>query len=307
MSPSAKAPRVLSCSPSRWRSFYPDRHGHRGCKSSPRLLQPTAKVDCLVFDNTGTKCELAVVVYAITHSCRADLHRRTVRLRRRDTASQRCRHPERRHPRPDLEPLDRRHRLRVGRVVRRQQGLPRWHVHDGGGTSHPRIAAVTPAPAPWCGVEGDGEHERRPCPRGRLRGPALRRWQLRSDRRVAIPRLAAVSQSTGAVDTAFVPNPNGTVRALALPDDGSKVYAGGGFSVIGGGARPGVRAEHRVGIGHLVRAERRRRRHLHGRGAHDDCSSAPPPTARGPTTLRTGRAAVPDPHRRRRPGHPRHG
>jgi hypothetical protein len=56
----------------------------------------------------------------------------------------------------------------------------------------------------------------------------------------AIARLGAASQSTGAVDTAFVPNPNGTVRALALPDDGSKVYAGGGFSVVGGKTRPGV-------------------------------------------------------------------
>jgi len=56
----------------------------------------------------------------------------------------------------------------------------------------------------------------------------------------AIARLGAASQSTGAVDTAFVPNPNGTVRALALPDDGGKVYAGGGFSTIGGKSRPGA-------------------------------------------------------------------
>ena len=55
-----------------------------------------------------------------------------------------------------------------------------------------------------------------------------------------IGRLGAVSQSTGAVDTAFVPNPGGTVRALALPDDGSKVYAGGSFTTIGGKARPGA-------------------------------------------------------------------
>ena len=57
---------------------------------------------------------------------------------------------------------------------------------------------------------------------------------------VAVPRLGAVSQSSGTVVTGFVPNPNGTVRALALPDDGSKLYAGGGFSVIGGAARPGA-------------------------------------------------------------------
>jgi hypothetical protein len=56
----------------------------------------------------------------------------------------------------------------------------------------------------------------------------------------AIPRLGATSQSTGTVDTAFAPRPNGTVRTLALPDDGAKVYAGGGFSTIGGTSRPGA-------------------------------------------------------------------
>jgi hypothetical protein len=56
----------------------------------------------------------------------------------------------------------------------------------------------------------------------------------------AIPRLGVVSQSTGTANTAFVPNPNGTVRSLALSDDGSKVYVGGGFSTIGGATRPGV-------------------------------------------------------------------
>jgi hypothetical protein len=54
------------------------------------------------------------------------------------------------------------------------------------------------------------------------------------------PRLGAVSQSTGAVDTSFVPQPSGTVRALALSDDATKLYAGGPFTTIGGLARPGV-------------------------------------------------------------------
>ncbi|KRF00067.1 hypothetical protein ASG88_11750 [Nocardioides sp. Soil777] len=55
-----------------------------------------------------------------------------------------------------------------------------------------------------------------------------------------VPRLGAVSQSTGTVDEAFVPDPGGTVRTLALSDDGSQVYAGGSFTTIGGAGRPGV-------------------------------------------------------------------
>ena len=59
-----------------------------------------------------------------------------------------------------------------------------------------------------------------------------------SDRSIA--RLAAVSQSTGAVDTSFAAAPSSTVRALALSEDGSKLYAGGPFTTIGGASRPGA-------------------------------------------------------------------
>jgi hypothetical protein len=55
-----------------------------------------------------------------------------------------------------------------------------------------------------------------------------------------IPRLAAVSQSTGAVVTSFVPRPNGTVRVVTLSDDGTRVYVGGGFTAVGGLSRPGA-------------------------------------------------------------------
>lgn len=55
-----------------------------------------------------------------------------------------------------------------------------------------------------------------------------------------VPRLAAVSQSTGAVVTSFVPRPNGTVRVVTVSDDGTRVYAGGGFRSIGGAARRGA-------------------------------------------------------------------
>lgn len=56
----------------------------------------------------------------------------------------------------------------------------------------------------------------------------------------SIPRLAAVSQSTGAVDRTFTPTPNNTVRALALSDDGARLHAGGSFTVVGGQSRPGA-------------------------------------------------------------------
>jgi hypothetical protein len=56
----------------------------------------------------------------------------------------------------------------------------------------------------------------------------------------AISRLAAVSQSTGQVDTAFNPQPAGTVRALTLSESGEKLYLGGPFTTVGGNARPGA-------------------------------------------------------------------
>jgi hypothetical protein len=56
----------------------------------------------------------------------------------------------------------------------------------------------------------------------------------------AVPRLAAVSQSTGAVDMSFAPQPNNTVRVLALSRDGSKLYAGGAFTTMGTMTRPGA-------------------------------------------------------------------
>jgi hypothetical protein len=54
------------------------------------------------------------------------------------------------------------------------------------------------------------------------------------------PRLGAVSQSTGAVDASFAPQPTGTVRALTLSEDASRLYAGGPFTGIGGVSRPGA-------------------------------------------------------------------
>jgi hypothetical protein len=56
----------------------------------------------------------------------------------------------------------------------------------------------------------------------------------------AISRLAALSQSTGAVSPSFVPAPSDTVRALGLSDDGTRLYAGGSFRMMKGVARPGA-------------------------------------------------------------------
>lgn len=57
---------------------------------------------------------------------------------------------------------------------------------------------------------------------------------------VSRPFLASVSASTSQVDLGFQPQPNGNVRALLASLDGTKLYAGGGYSAIGGAPRPGA-------------------------------------------------------------------
>ena len=53
-------------------------------------------------------------------------------------------------------------------------------------------------------------------------------------------RLAAVDVASGSVISAFNPWPDWTVRAVTVSPDGTKVYAVGGFGVIGGQSRPNV-------------------------------------------------------------------
>ncbi|HEU5108841.1 MAG TPA: hypothetical protein VFT95_09820 [Micromonosporaceae bacterium] len=53
-------------------------------------------------------------------------------------------------------------------------------------------------------------------------------------------RLGAVSVANGAIDTAFAPRPGGTVRALVVSPDGTKLYATGEFTTIAGASRPGA-------------------------------------------------------------------
>ena len=56
-------------------------------------------------------------------------------------------------------------------------------------------------------------------------------------------RLAAVDTATGDVITSFNPASNGSLREVVVSPDGTKVYAGGVFSVIGGQSRPNHAAE----------------------------------------------------------------
>ncbi len=53
-------------------------------------------------------------------------------------------------------------------------------------------------------------------------------------------RLVALNAANGAIDTAFLPQPNGTVRALLVSPDGTKVYATGEYNTIAGVSRPGA-------------------------------------------------------------------
>lgn len=55
-----------------------------------------------------------------------------------------------------------------------------------------------------------------------------------------VARLAKVSASTSTVDTSFQPTPGGVVRAVEVTADGSKIFAVGGFTSVGGQQRPGA-------------------------------------------------------------------
>ena len=203
--------------------------------------QATAKVDCVAYDATGTKCEVAGVVYAI-----AQIGGLT-------------------YIGGQFASLDGTPRANVAAI--RADGTldPSWNpstdgivyalaaASDGskvflggafttvGGISHPRVAAVTPDTGEL--VAGWTTSANTNAVRALAADGGDRLYVGGNFGRIggkAIPKLAAVSQATGVVDTAFGPGPNGTVRALTLSDDGSRLYAGGGFSVIGGTSRPGA-------------------------------------------------------------------
>jgi WD40 repeat protein len=56
-------------------------------------------------------------------------------------------------------------------------------------------------------------------------------------------RLVALDIATGDLITGFRPAPNGNVREVVVSPDGTKVYAGGAFSTIGGQSRAASAAE----------------------------------------------------------------
>lgn len=56
----------------------------------------------------------------------------------------------------------------------------------------------------------------------------------------SISHLARVSISTSTVDTGFDPNPGGSVKALEVTTDGSKIFAVGTFTSFAGQSRPGA-------------------------------------------------------------------
>jgi WD40 repeat protein len=62
-------------------------------------------------------------------------------------------------------------------------------------------------------------------------------------------RLVALDVGTGDVVTGFRPAPNGNVREVVVSPDGSKVYAGGAFTKIGGQTRNARAAELLAGNG----------------------------------------------------------
>ena len=203
--------------------------------------QATAKVECVAFDTTGTTCEVVGVVYAITQ-----IGSRTYIGGRFTTVAG--------APRANVA------------AIRADGTLdPTWNPStdgivyalaassDGskvflggtfgtvGGTARGRLAAVTAATGAL--VPGWTTTVNSNAVRALVADSADRLYVGGSFGRIGgrtIARLGAVSQATGAVDTGFVPNPNGTVRALALSDDGSRLYTGGGFNAVGGAARPGA-------------------------------------------------------------------
>ena len=203
--------------------------------------QATAKVDCVAYDSTGTKCEVAGVVYAITQiagrtyiggqfASVSGTPRSNVAAIRADGTLDPTWNPS----------VD-------GIVYALAASSDGSKVFLGGtfltvgGVSHPRLAAVTPDTGALVTTWSTSANSN--AVRALAADAGDRLYVGGNFGRLggkATPRLGAVSQSTGAVDTSFVPNPNGTVRALALPDDGSKVYAGGGFTTVGGATRPGA-------------------------------------------------------------------
>lgn len=210
--------------------------------ASPSTLPAnTAKVDCVVFDAVTDSCTTVGVVYAITHvGDRTYIGGRFQSVsgaERHNVAAVRADGTLDPTWNPDVD----------GTVYALAASSDGSKVFIGGGFTtvggqpRGRLAAVTAeSGAPIAGWTTQTSNN---LVRALTTDAEDRLYVGGTFGRIggkAIPRLAAVSQSTGAVDTTFAPKPSGSVRALGLSDDGSKLYAGGGFGSIAGQARPGA-------------------------------------------------------------------
>jgi hypothetical protein len=202
---------------------------------------PTAKVDCVAFDATTGRCEVAGVVYATTQvgaltyiggsfTSVSGVPRSNVAAIRADGS---------------LDPTWNPSTNGVVYALAASSDGSKVFLGGGfttvGGQTRGRLAVVTPDTGQlvpgWTTVPSNN------LVRALVVDSGDRLYVGGSFGRIggrAVGRLAALSQSTGAVDTGFVPNPSGTVRALTLSDDGTRLYAGGPFTAVRGVARPGV-------------------------------------------------------------------
>jgi hypothetical protein len=208
--------------------------------SPSSVPQNTAKVDCLVFDETG-KCTQAGVVYAITQignltyiggnfKSIGGVPRSNLAAIRADGT---------------LDPTWNPNANGIVYALAAAADGSKVFLGGGfttiGGATKGRLAAVTPDTGAlvsgWAGTTNNNLVRALATDTGdRLYvGGSFGRLQGK-----LIPRLGAVSQATGIADANYLPNPNGTVRALALSDNGTRLYPGGSFSAIGGAARPGA-------------------------------------------------------------------
>lgn len=202
---------------------------------------PTAKVDCVAFDATTGRCEVSGVVYATAQvggrtyiggsfTSVSGVPRSNVAAIRADGS---------------LDPTWNPSANGVVYALAASSDGSKVYLGGGfttvGGQARGRLAAVTPDTGQlvpgWTTVPSNN------LVRALVVDAGDRLYVGGSFGRIggrAIGRLAAVSQSTGAVDTGFVPQPSSTVRALTLSDDGTRLYAGGPFTSVRGVARPGV-------------------------------------------------------------------
>lgn len=215
--------------------------GAPAASASPVAVpEPTAKVDCAVTDPATGGCQVVGVVYAITQigsttyiggsfTSVSGVPRQNVAAIRADGS---------------LDPAWNPSTDGVVYALAASSDGSKIFLGGGfstvGGQAHGRLAAVTPDTgqlvAAWTTTTNNN------LVRALVADSGDRLYVGGTFGRIGgrvIPKLAALSQSTGAVDTSFVPQPSGTVRALTLSDDATKLYAGGGFSTIGGLPRPG--------------------------------------------------------------------